>query len=119
MQRFRSSFKALYFMQDMAGSKIGADSEMPKIKQTVNKILPWVVFVPTIIIVLVSITTIVFPALIVIIASPFHADVLETEVIDPFTPGYLAVPLIVINLVVLGIGVAYYKGKKAGSLVKR
>ena len=106
-------------MQDMAGSKIGADSEMPKIKQTVNKILPWVVFVPTIIIVLVSITTIVFPALIVIIASPFHADVLETEVIDPFTPGYLAVPLIVINLVVLGIGVAYYKGKKAGSLVKR
>lgn len=106
-------------MQNMAGSKTGSDSEMPKIKQTASRILPWAVFVPTMIIVLISITTIVFPALIVIIASPFHADVLESDVIDPFTPGYLAVPLIVINLLVLGIGIAYYRGKKADSLVKK
>src|SRR6185312_1529434 len=45
-------------------------------------------------------------------SSPFHSDILDTEVIDPFTPGYLAVPLIVINLLVLGIGVAYYKRAK-------
>ena len=106
-------------MQNMAGSKTGSDSEMPKTKQTASKILPWAVFVPTIIIVLISITTIVFPALIVDASSPFHADVLESDVIDPFTPGFLAVPLIVINFLVLGIGIAYYKGKKVGSLVKK
>ena len=118
-QKFRSSFKVLDFMQNMAGSKIGSeDAEMPRVKQT-NKILPWAVFIPTIIIVLISITTIVFPALIVRTTSPFHSDILETEVIDPFTPGYLAVPLIVINLLVLGIGFAYYKGVKGRDLIKK
>lgn len=104
----------------MAGSKTGPeDAEKPKVKQTTNKILPWAVFVPTLIIVLISITTIVFPALIVRTSSPFHSDILDTEVIDPFTPGYLAVPLIVINLLVLGIGVAYYKRAKGRDLIKK
>lgn len=107
-------------MQNMAGSKTGSeDAKMPKVKQTTNKILPWAVFVPTLVIVLISITSIVFPALIVRTTSPFHSDVLETEVIDPYTPGFLAIPLIVTNLLVLGIGVAYYKGTKARDLLKK
>jgi len=106
-------------MQNMAGSKTGSeDAELPKVKQT-NKILPWAVFVPTIIIVLISITSLVFPALIVRASSPFHSDVLNTDVIDPFTPGFLAAPLIGINLVVLGFGFAYYKGTKARGLIKK
>ena len=111
-QRFRSSFKVLDFMQNMAGSKTGSeDAKVPKVRLYPNKILPWAVFVPTLVIVLISITSLVFPALIVRASSPFHSDVLGTEVIDPFTPGFLAAPLIGINLLVLGIGVAYYKGK--------
>ncbi len=105
-------------MQNMAGSKTGSEDARPKANQT-NKILPWAVFVPTAIIVLISITSIVFPALLVRSTSPFHSDVLGTEVIDPFTPGVLASPMIVINLLVLGIGVAYYKGNKARELVKK
>jgi len=106
-------------MQNMAGSKTGPkDTEMPRITQT-GKILPWAVFIPTLVIVLISITSLVFPALIVRTTSPFHSDVLETEVIDPLTPGFLAAPLIAINLLVLGIGIAYYKGIKIKGLVKK
>jgi len=105
-------------MQNMAGSKTGSeDAEVPRINQT-NKILPWAVFIPTLIVVLISITSLVFPALLVRISSPFHSDVLGTEVIDPFTPGFLAAPLIGINLLVLGIGIAYYKGKTRGLIKK-
>jgi len=106
-------------MQNMAGSKTGSeDSEVSKVRQ-IGKFLPWAVFVPTIIIVLISITSLVFPALIVRSTSPFHSDVLETEVIDPLTPGYLAAPLIGINLLVLGIWFAYYRGTKIRDLVKK
>src|SRR5690348_10966626 len=106
-------------MQNMAGSKTGSeDAKVPRTQQT-NKILPWAVFIPTLVIVLISITSLVFPALLVRTSSPFHSDVLGTEVIDPFTPGFLAAPLIVINLLVLGIGVAYYKGMKVRELIKK
>ena len=106
-------------MQNMAGSKTGSeDAKVPKVKQTASKILPWAVFIPTLVVVLISITSLVFPALIVRASSPFHSDVLETEVIDPFNPGYLAASLIGINLLVLGIGIAYYKGK-TGDLIKK
>jgi len=107
-------------MQNMSGSKTGSeDTNMPRSNQQTNKILPWAVFVPTLVIVLISITTIVFPALIVRITSSFHSDILDTEVIDPFTLGFLAVPLIVTNLLVLGIGIAYYKITKVKNLIKR
>ena len=106
-------------MQNMVGSKTGSeDSEVSKVRQT-SRILPWAVFVPTLIIVLISITSLVFPALLVLASSQFHSDVLETEVIDPFTPGFLAAPLIVTNLLVLGIGVAYYRGIKIRDLIKK
>ncbi len=106
-------------MQDMAGPKTGTGDTMPKANQKANKILPWAVFVPTLVVILISITTIVFPALLVRTSSPFHSELLDTEVIDPFTPGFLAVPLIGINLLVLGIGIAYYKGTKAKNLIKK
>jgi len=106
-------------MQNMAGSKTGSeDAEMPKVRKQASKILPWAVFIPTLVVVLISITSLVFPALLVRASSPFHSDVLGTEVIDPFTTGFLAAPLIGINLVVLGIGIAYYKGKTR-DLVKK
>jgi len=99
-------------MQNMAGSKTGSeDAEMPKVRKQASKVLPWAVFIPTLVVVLISITSLVFPALLVRASSPFHSDVLGTEVIDPFTLGFLAAPLIGINLLVLGIGFAYYKGK--------
>ncbi|MDE1844380.1 MAG: hypothetical protein KGI10_03530 [Thaumarchaeota archaeon] len=104
----------------MANSKTGSgDVKMPKVNQVSNKILPWAVFIPTLVIVLISIISVIFPALVIRTTSPFHSDILETEVIDPFTPGFLAVPLIITNVLVLGIGVAYYKGIKVNNILKK
>ena len=103
----------------MTDSASSGDVKMPKVKQTTNKILPWAVFIPTLVIVLISITSVIFPALVIRTTSPFHSDILETEVIDPFTPGFLAVPLVIANVLVLGVGVAYYKGIKIRDLVKK
>jgi len=120
LQIFRSSFKVPDFMQNMAGSKTGSeDAELPKVRQQASKILPWAVFIPTLVIVLISITSLVFPALLIRASSPFHSDILQTEVIDPLTPGFLAGPLIGINLLVIGIGIAYHRGTRVRDLIKK
>ena len=109
-KHFRSSFKALDFMQDMSKASLGNNA---------GKILPWAVFIPTLVIVLVSISSLIFPALLVRASSPFHTDVLESDVIDPLTPGFLAVPLIVANILVLGIGFVYYRKSGGRDLLKK
>jgi hypothetical protein len=79
-----------------------------------NHKLSWIVFIPTVVIVFISLISAVFPALITRTTSPLHASVLQADVIDPYTTGILSAPLIIINAIILGIGFAYYK-KSIGS----
>jgi len=86
--------------------------EPEKTKILKNNLLPWAVFVPTIIIVLLSLSSAVFPALLIRSASPFQGVIATPEFVDPFQTGILAMPVVAINLILLGIGITYYKKKE-------
>lgn len=68
--------------------------------------ITWAVFFATLEIVIISLTSVVFPALVVRSASRI-VDV----TINPWETGVWAFPLIITNLILLGIGIAYYKKK--------
>ncbi len=75
-------------------------------------LLSWAVFVPTVVIVFISLIPVMFPALIARASSPFQSAAFAPNVVNPFEPGVLAVPLVVINVIILVIGIAYYKRSK-------
>lgn len=75
-------------------------------------LLSWAVFVPTVVIVFISLIPIVFPALIARTTSPFQATLFSPNVVNPFQPGELAAPLVILNLIILAIGISYYKRSK-------
>ncbi|MGB9003639.1 MAG: hypothetical protein WCC52_07530 [Nitrosotalea sp.] len=82
-------------------------------------LLSWAVFVPTVVIVFISLIPVVFPALIARTTSSFQAAVFSPNVINPFQPGVLAAPLIVINIIILAVGIAYYKRSKFEAYLKK
>ena len=84
-----------------------------------NMILSWAVFLPTIIIVLLSILSVLFPALLTRSTSPFQGVVATPEFVNAFEPGILAIPLVIINLIVLGIGFAHYRKIKITGLINK
>lgn len=87
-----------------------SDPKHAKIRSSAGgKVLSWAVFVPTIIVVLICITSALFPALIAKSTSTISDSISSTTFINPFEPGVLAIPIVVVNLVVLGIGLVYYK----------
>lgn len=69
-----------------------------------SNILTYATFFSTIGIVLFSLVSVVFPAL---VASSVLPDVES----DPFEVGLLAVPLFIVNIILFGIGFLYYKKK--------
>ena len=71
----------------------------------------YAVFFCTLIVVLLTLTPLIFPALF----SSFFG--MFTENLDPFELGYQSIFLIVSNVVIFGFGIAYYK-KKIPSLVQ-
>lgn len=75
-------------------------------------LLSWAVFVPTVVIVFISLIPIVFPALIARTTSPFQEALFSPNVVNPFQPGELAAPLVILNLIILAIGISYYKRSK-------
>lgn len=75
-------------------------------------LLSWAVFVPTVAIVFITIIPVMFPALIARTTSTFQADVFSPNVVNPFQPGVLAVPLVIVNVIILAIGISYYKRAK-------
>jgi len=75
-----------------------------------SQIVSYIVFFCTLVVVLLTLTPIIFPALF----SSFFG--MFTENLDPFELGYQSVFFIVSNILILGFGVAYYK-KKIPSLV--
>jgi len=70
----------------------------------------YAVFFCTLVVVLLTLTPIIFPAL---FSSYFG---MFTENLNPFELGYLAIFLIISNVVIFGFGIAYYK-KKIPSMV--
>jgi hypothetical protein len=92
------------------------DSQDPKeITQIPQKpsIVSWAVFIPTLIVVCISLITVIFPALIARSTSPL-GTIFKPDVINPFETGALAWPLVIVNLVLLGIGILYFKKKHLG-----
>ena len=75
-----------------------------------SQIVSYAVFFSTLVVVLLTLIPIIFPALF----SSFFG--MFTENLDPFELGYQAVFFIVSNILILGFGAAYYK-KKIPSLV--
>jgi len=65
----------------------------------------YAVFFCTLVVVLLTLTPVIFPAL---YSSSFG---MFTENLNPFEPGYQSTFLIVSNVVILGFGIAYYKNK--------
>ncbi len=76
-----------------------------------NQKVSYVVFFATVITVLFTLTPVIFPALFSSVFGMF------TENLNGFELGYMAVFLIVSNVVIFGFGIAYYK-KKIPSLVQ-
>ncbi|MBI2006345.1 MAG: hypothetical protein HYS75_03625 [Nitrosopumilales archaeon] len=70
------------------------------------------VFFSTLFVVCISLVSVVFPALIVTIASPYQTN------LAPFEAGPLAIPLVIANFVLIGVGLAYYKRKLPTSVSK-
>ena len=71
-----------------------------------TRTIRWTVFLITIFLVVISLISVVFPALIVRTFSP-----IESSPINPWEMGPLAFPLIVTNIIFFGILLAYYKNK--------
>ena len=76
-----------------------------------NQKVSYVVFFATLIVVLLTITPVIFPALYSSVFGMF------TENLDAFELGYQSIFLIVSNVVIFGFGIAYYK-KKIPSLAQ-
>jgi len=76
-----------------------------------NQKVSYVVFFAALIVVLLTLTPAIFPALYSSVFGMF------SENLDAFEIGYLAIFLIVSNVVIFGFGIAYYK-KKIPSLVQ-
>jgi hypothetical protein len=71
------------------------------------------VFLITLEIVLISLTAVVFPALITRTVSP-----VAISIVDPLEPGILTIPILLTNFVILGLGIAYFKGKLPYQIIK-
>lgn len=67
--------------------------------------ISYVVFFSTLFIVGLSLVSVIFPALIVSIATPYEIN------LDPFEVGPYAIPLLVSNSILIGLGITYYKKK--------
>jgi len=74
----------------------------------------WAVFLPTVIVVLISLTSVMFPALILRTLGSFE----DSVGIDPFEPGSLAIPFLITNFVIFALGILYYKNKLPGTITK-
>jgi len=75
-----------------------------------SQVVSYVVFFCTLVVVLLTLTPIIFPALF----SSFFG--MFTENLDPFELGYQSVFFIVSNVVIFGFGIAYYKKKIPSSV---
>ncbi|MGI0011186.1 MAG: hypothetical protein ACREAE_07285 [Nitrosopumilaceae archaeon] len=83
-----------------------------KVKVKTSKV-SWLVFLATLIVVLISLTTILFPSLVVRSTSQFR-DI----VINPYETGVWTYPVLVANFILLSIGILYFKNKLPQQITK-
>jgi len=92
-----------------------SESGQPVKKNVIkSSFVSWVVFLFTASLVVISIISVIFPVLIVSNnsnISQLREFGIEPFKVDPFFPGVWAEPLIIINLIILGIGVLYFMKK--------
>lgn len=85
-------------------------SKKPTTKEQKAKVktskVSWLVFLATLVIVLISLTTVLFPSLLVRSTSSF-----KDVVINPYETGVWTYPLLAANLILLAIGILYKKNK--------
>ena len=74
-----------------------------------SPILSYAVFAFSVSIILLCSVSVIFPALIQSVTSEFSDFPFYTPLVDPFELGVLAVPFVVLNGMMLGIGIIYYK----------
>ncbi len=108
----------------MADKKANQNSRKPEEKKREPfsirpHLLSWAVFIPTVTVVFITLIPAVFPALITRATSPFNAQVFSPDVINPFEPGELAIPLVLVNIAVLAIGIAHYKKSRCKAVMSR
>ncbi|MGI0088438.1 MAG: hypothetical protein ACREBI_10865 [Nitrosotalea sp.] len=97
-------------------------TSQPKPKRNISirpHLLSWAVFIPTVAVVFISLIATVFPALITRTTSPFQDQIFAPNIINPFQPGVMATPFILVNLLVLVAGIAYYKRSKGAEQLKK
>jgi len=78
-----------------------------KLKRKNPDLVSWTVFLITLSVVLVAITTLLFPALVI----RSLGGVEDYSGINPFETGIWTFPLLITNLILLGIGILYFKNK--------
>ena len=98
-----------------------SNKKQEKIYQRKKSLMNWVVFLFVISIVIISLISVVFPAIIASNDSTFNElrklGIIPVEV-DSFTLGVWAVPLFIVNFVVFTITILYFK-KKLPTLILR
>ena len=87
-------------------------TENTKVKSKIN-FLSIAVFIATLIITTISVSSVIFPSLIVRITS----DIVDNTV-NPLEPGIWSIPFLIVNLTILVIAIINYK-KKLPSLIQR
>lgn len=78
-----------------------------------TRIVSWLVFLASLVVVLISVTSVVFPAFVIRSLSSF-----KYVPINPFEPGVWTYPFLIGNFVLLAIAVAYSKKKLPQSIVR-
>ena len=74
-----------------------------------SSIQSYTVFLFSISIISLCSVSVIFPALIQSVTSEFSDFSFYTPLVDPFELGALAVPFVILNCIILGIGIIYYK----------
>jgi len=85
-----------------------------KKKRENSELLSWTVFLATLLVVLIAITTLLFPALVI----RSLGGVEDYSGINPFETGIWTFPLLITNLVLLGICILYFKNKLPKQITK-
>ncbi len=85
-----------------------------KKKRENSELLSWIVFLVTLLVVLIAITTLLFPALVI----RSLGGVEDYSGINPFETGIWTFPLLITNFVLLGIGILYFKNKIPKQITK-
>lgn len=85
-----------------------------KKKREYSELFSWTVFLVTLLVVLIAITTLLFPVLVI----RSLGGVEDYSGINPFETGIWTFPILITNFVLLGIGILYFKNKIPKQITK-